>query len=96
MNEINGCFVIVRSNMSGVWMGRLLTQTQSSRVLTEARRCYAWEGALSCSELATCGPSGGRVCGPVSRVEIDRAPGDEMITMTEAAILAFSKIPAAQ
>ena len=86
-------FVILRSNMSGVWFGKLVSQTPQSRILTEARRCYSWEGALSCSGLALGGPSKGRICGAVSYVEIDRAPGDEMIDATEAAIAAFAKIP---
>ncbi len=88
-------YVILRSNMSGVWLGKLVEQTPQMRVLTEARRCYSWEGALSCSELAIAGPSGGRICGAVSRVEIDRSPGDEMLDATEAAVAAFAAIPAA-
>ena len=88
--------VILRSNMSGVWFGRLAEQDAQSRVLTEARRCWEWDGALSCSNLALHGPAGGRILGAVSRVEIDRAPGDEMIDASEAAVAAFAKMPAAQ
>ncbi len=92
-------YVILRSNMSGVWFGKLADCQSSqslSRVLTEARRLYSWDGALTCSELALAGPTVGRVCGAVSRVEIDRAPGDEMIDATEAAVAAFAKLPAAK
>ena len=89
-------FVILRSNMSGVWFGRLAESTSQSRVLTEARRCYGWEGALSCSELALAGPTGGLICAAVSRVEVDRAPGDEMLDASEAAVAAFATAPAAK
>ena len=95
-NDFGFRYVILRSNMSGVWLGKLAEQTSQSRVLTEARRLYSWDGALTCSELALSGPTGGRICGPVSRVEIDRAPGDEMIDATEAAVAAFAKLPAAK
>lgn len=86
-------YVILRSNMSGVWFGKLEEQTALSRVLTEARRCWEWEGALSCSGLALHGPTGGRIIGAVARVEIDRAPGDEMIDASEAAVEAFARTP---
>lgn len=69
-----GEWVIVRSQMSGVWLGRMESYGAapggpSSVVLSEARRAWRWQGAGSCSGLASQGPSGGRIAAPL-RVRI--------------------------
>lgn len=58
--------VIVRANDSGVWHGTLSSKTSTEIVLTKARRLWSWEGALSCSEIAISGITGGRISPPVS------------------------------
>ena len=59
-------FVVVRSSQSGVWFGRLQQVEGDDARLQDARRVYNWEGAASCSGLATGGPSGGQICAPVA------------------------------
>lgn len=63
--ELIGKIVVIRSNMSGVWFGVLTAAEGESRLLKDARRAWSWEGAASCSGLATTGPEGGRICEPV-------------------------------
>lgn len=89
-------FVILRSNISGVWFGRLVESSPQSRILADARRAWNWQGAISCSELAITGPTGGKISGPVSRVEVDRGPGDEMCDASEAAVKAWALVPVAK
>ena len=88
-------FVIIRSNMSGVWFGRLLEETAQTRVLDRARKIYDWEGALSTSDLACSGPTGGRILRPV-KLTLDRAPGDECIDCSEEAVRVFQALPEAK
>ena len=57
--------VVVRSSQSGVWFGRLQQVEGDDARLQDARRVYYWEGAATCSGLATGGPSGGKICEPV-------------------------------
>lgn len=63
--ELVGKHVVVRSNMSGVWLGKLVAAEGETRLLRDARRAWSWEGAASCSGLAMKGPDGGRICEPV-------------------------------
>jgi len=63
-----GQMVVVRSNGSGVWLGRLEARSGDEVTLAEARRAWRWEGAATCSGLATRGPSGGRITEPVEVV----------------------------
>ena len=85
-------FVVLRSNVAGVHFGQLVNSKSEpgARVLKNARRAWSWQGALSCSELATKGPGkGSRICAQVSRVTITIAPGDEMIDATPEAVKAW-------
>ena len=90
--------VVFRSNMSGVWFGRLVKSADARvRVLRDARRAYEWEGALTCSELASKGPgAGSRICGVVRRVQIQRADGDELLDVTPEAVKAWTASPVAK
>lgn len=60
-----GRWVVVRSSASGVWWGRLLSAEGDTVLLAEARRCWHWTGADSCSGLALRGPTGDRIASPV-------------------------------
>ena len=77
MDEMVGKMIVVRSNMSGVWLGKLKKYYLPSVggglgvvVLTEARRAWEWKGAASCSGLATRGPSDGKICEPVQQAVV--------------------------
>lgn len=90
--ELIGKNVVVRSNMSGVWLGTLAAAEGDSRLLKNARRAWSWEGAASCSGLATTGPEGGRICEPVEIALI----GDvcETLLATDEALKRWESIEA--
>jgi len=54
--------VIVRSRDAGVFYGRLEALDGDTVQLTEARRCWYWDGAATLSELATEGTSKPKQC----------------------------------
>ena len=94
--ELEGKNVIVRSSESGVWLGVLAkVQADSSGAtvqLTDARRVWSWEGAGSCSGLATHGPSSGKVEGAVATAVVLGVC--EVLSCTDAAVVAFAAIEA--
>ena len=71
LTDLIGKMVVLRSSASGVWLGRLVSLCGERRVLADARRAWSWEGAASCSGLAIRGPSGGKICEPVSLAIIE-------------------------
>jgi len=86
--------VVIRSSGSGVWLGDIESQDDAARkvVLRDARRAWQWSGAGSCSQLATDGPSGGKICAPVSRVEVFDVL--EVIDTNEKSVAAWKAVPA--
>jgi hypothetical protein len=59
--------VVIRANMSGVWFGTLVHIDAHTVDLENAKRVWSWEGgALSCSEIAIDGITGGKLGTPVS------------------------------
>lgn len=66
-------YVIVRSNLAGVFAGVFVSRKEQEVVLKNARRIWYWSGAASLSQLATTGTSDPANCkfpAPVSRVEL--------------------------
>lgn len=59
--------VIIRSSGSGVWFGQLVEHDRATRhvVIRDGRRVWSWEGAASCSGLASHGPRDGKIVAPV-------------------------------
>lgn len=86
--------VVIRSSQSGVWFGKLESQSGDSFTLLNARRAYYWEGAATCSQLATHGPKGGKICLPVSRVQVLGVC--ECLDASEAAVKQWNEVPAWQ
>ena len=86
--------VVVRSSASGVWLGWISEQNAATRSvrLTQARRAWNWTGAASCSGMALTGPTGGKICEPVSAVTIYDVC--EVIDATDAAVLAWKAVAA--
>lgn len=52
MNNLNGKYVIVRGDRSGVFAGVLETQEGQKVVLTGVRRLWRWYGATECLQIA--------------------------------------------
>ena len=80
--------VLVRSNMSGVWMGVFVSREGRDVTLTEARKIWRWRGANTTSELALvgCVREYSRVAEPVNVTVLDAC---EVIEATE---LAFTNV----
>jgi len=57
VDRLMGKYILIRSNMSGVWVGRLVGTGAQGNVLAleDARRIRYWEGAIDCSDLAVNG-----------------------------------------
>lgn len=52
MSKLNGKYVIVRGNRSGVFAGTLESQEGQKVVLTGVRRLWRWYGATECLQIA--------------------------------------------
>lgn len=90
-SEFKGNHVIVRSSPSGVWLGVLEEINDRSTVrLRDARRVWRWEGAGSCSGLATHGPSGGLITAAISRVLVMDVC--EILLVTPDALARFAAV----
>ena len=50
---MNGNYVIVRGDRSGVFAGTLESQNGREVVLRNVRRLWRWEGATECLQIAT-------------------------------------------
>jgi hypothetical protein len=59
--KTDGKLVVIRAHLSGVWYGMLVSKTDKEIVLTGAKRLWSWQGALSVSEIAVSGITGGKI-----------------------------------
>lgn len=66
-------YVIVRTYSAGVHFGELVSRKGKEVVLTAARRLWKWEGALSLSDVAANGISGGKVSAAVCEITLTEA-----------------------
>lgn len=53
--------VVIRAHLAGVWHGTLVKKTDKEVTLTNAKRIWSWTGALSVSEIAKEGITGGKI-----------------------------------
>lgn len=83
-------YVVVRSSPSGVWLGTLDHVEGDTVRLRQARRAWSWQGAASCSGLATHGPSGGKITPPVDIAVILSAC--EVLAATDAAVARWDDV----
>lgn len=59
---MNGKYVIVRGDRSGVFAGELVSQDGQKVVLNNCRRLWYWAGAASISQIAMNGVKNPREC----------------------------------
>ena len=52
---MNGKYVIVRGDRSGVFAGTLIEQNGQEVTLSNVRRLWRWHGATECLQIATAG-----------------------------------------
>jgi len=87
-------YVIVRSNLAGVFAGVFVSRKEREVVLKDARRIWYWSGAASLSQLATTGTSNPDHCkfpAPVSRVEL--LESFEILDCTPEARKSIEEVP---
>lgn len=90
-------YVVVHNNQSGVWFGELRSEEGAPLTkLANARRAWSWEGALSCSDLANHGPTGGQIDAPVLLVTMRAEHDVEHIEARPEAVAAWAAVPSAQ
>ncbi len=61
IHPATGKYVIVRCYSAGVHAGVLHESANGEATLTRSRRIWSWSGALSCSEIAMSGVTGGKI-----------------------------------
>jgi hypothetical protein len=76
--------VVVRTYSAGVHVGQLVSRKGQEVTLRRARRIWSWTGALSLSEVATKGISGGRISVEVKEILLTQAI--EVIDAEEKAV----------
>lgn len=80
---------VVRSVNSGVWLGVLKDAEGDAVLIENAVRAWQWQGAGSCTGLATTGPTGGKLTVAVPEVTVFGVC--EVIPATEKAVKAWRK-----
>jgi len=94
-------FVIVRTYSMGVFAGLLdgesKQNTETVKILRDARRIWYWAGAATLSQLAIDGTSKPEECKfpeAVPRVELTSPNGFEVLDVTEKAKASILAVPA--
>lgn len=87
-------WVLIRSNMSGVWFAKLVAKRGLEIDLVSARRFYSWTGALTVATIAATGAAiDSQLCAPVA---CTLSQWEELIDASESAIAVLSAIPIAK
>ena len=85
---------IVRTERMGVFFGKIESKTDTSIVMSNARRLWYWDGAASLSELAQFGTEKPRSCKFPCVVDLIEVSGwGEIISVTEAAAKSIDEVP---
>ena len=91
---MNGKYVIVRGDRSGVFAGVLESQDGQKVVLKDCRRLWYWAGAASISQIAKNGVKSPRSCKfTVTVDEIAILDGIEIIPATAEAETSIKAVP---
>ena len=84
--------VIARIDRAGVFMGTLAHIDSDIVRLTNVRRIYYWQGALSVTDMANNGIEGGKVTKPCEVVEFNRSGLIEINKCSNKAAKCITKI----
>lgn len=84
--------VIARVNYAGVFMGILAHIDTDIVRLKDVRRIYEWRGALSVTDMAAKGLTGGKITSPCSEVEFNRSNLIELNKCSEEAAQKITQI----
>lgn len=91
---MEGKYVIVRGDRSGVFAGELVSQDGRAVVLKNVRRLWRWWGATECLQIATEGVKRPKECRFTLTAEsITLLDAIEIIPTTEAAEANIKAVP---
>ena len=91
---MNGKYVIVRGDRSGVFAGTLESQDGQTVVLSGVRRLWRWNGATECLQIATEGVEKPKDCRfTLTADSITLLDAIEIIPTTEAAEANIKAVP---
>jgi hypothetical protein len=94
MAKIKVPTVLIRSPNAGVFVGGLVSHTDGTVVLNDARRLWYWAGASSLSELAMKGVSRPKECKfPCAVPQMTILRVCEIIPMTAEAVATLAAVP---
>ena len=85
-SSLIGKQIIARVNNAGVFFGTLESVNADFTKMTEVRRIYYWEGALSVTHIAVDGITGGKVTVAAASVEFLTSNIIELVECAEKAI----------
>ena len=89
-----GRHVIVRGDRSGVFFGRLVSETGQTVELSDCRHVWYWSGAANTAEMALKGvskPNECKIVAPVARLRVLDAI--EIIDCTDVAASSLTAVP---
>lgn len=91
---MNGKYVIVRGDRSGVFAGTLVSQEDRKVELKDCRRLWYWSGAASISQIATDGVKSPQSCKfTVTVQQIIILDAIEIIPASEQAEASIKAVP---
>ena len=88
-------YVVLRSNIAGVFFGKLLKATRPGYYrLTECRKVWSWENPNHVEGLALQGPAlKGAQITDATRQDVRAGEGDQILRATQTAVEQFAKVP---
>lgn len=93
-SNLIGKHVIVRSNLAGVFFGKLIAKEEDELTLANARKFYYFSGANTVEDLATQGALKVNECKLTTEVkEIVISKFEQILPCTKKAIIQINSIP---
>ena len=77
--------IIARIDRAGVFHGTLAAKDAETTTMTDVRRIYYWQGALSVTDMSVTGLNAGKVTVPAKCVEFETAKVLELLECTDEA-----------
>ena len=88
-SKLIGKKVIARIDRAGVFFGTLEAKDSEITRMTDVRRIYYWEGALSVTDMSANGIKNGKISGVAKSVEFET---DKVLELNECTDKASEKI----
>ena len=88
-SKLIGKRIIARIDRAGVFFGTLEAKDNEITRMTDVRRIYYWEGALSVTDMSANGITNGKISGVAKSVEFET---DKVLELNECTDKASEKI----